>query len=228
MSSNSAGGSSAPSPRLLQPLPCLLARHGDQVVQLQHPALAGLERLAVRPVHGAEADVLQRARRRVAGQLGGAEHLLEVVGLPLVDHVEHQARDPARARRSKMVARSVVPYMAEPFGRDHQQRRQLALVALAAPPARSARPGPRSAGPWPADPRPCRDQRIGVALALPQVEVDAERVELALQRRVRLTSPNWRHMRAVAAAPGLQLGGGPAGAVAVVRARPWRGRRRAG
>ena len=36
-------------------------RHGDQVVQLHHAAGAGLERLAVGAVHGAEADMLQHA-----------------------------------------------------------------------------------------------------------------------------------------------------------------------
>ena len=39
-------------------------RHGDQIVKLHHPAGAGLERLAVRTVHGAVADMFQLRRRR--------------------------------------------------------------------------------------------------------------------------------------------------------------------
>ena len=44
---------------LAQAFARLVRGHGDEVMQLQHTAGAGLERLAVRPVHGAEAEVLQ-------------------------------------------------------------------------------------------------------------------------------------------------------------------------
>ena len=45
--------------RLVQTALGGLDRHGDQVLQLHDPARAGLEGLAVGPVHRAEADVLQ-------------------------------------------------------------------------------------------------------------------------------------------------------------------------
>jgi hypothetical protein len=54
-------GQSPAQTGFVQPVARLGPRHLDQVVQLQHPALARLEGLAVRTVHGAEADVLQRA-----------------------------------------------------------------------------------------------------------------------------------------------------------------------
>ncbi len=81
-----------PQPRLLQPFAGLVRGHGDQVVQLQHPALAGLEGPPVGPVHGAEADVLQLALGGVVRPVRGPEHLLEVVRLTLVDAIEHQLR----------------------------------------------------------------------------------------------------------------------------------------
>jgi hypothetical protein len=52
--------------RFVQALAGLAAGHLDHVVELQDAALAGLERLAVGPVHGAEADVLQLSLGGVA------------------------------------------------------------------------------------------------------------------------------------------------------------------
>jgi hypothetical protein len=128
--------------RLVQPLARLVAGHVDQVAQLQHAAGAGLERLAVRPVHGAEADVLQRAFGGVAGEVGGAEHHLEVVGLALVDDIEHQLgiEEALAVEDGRQVGGAV---HGRAFGGDHQQRRQLALVALAGHADDLGRPGPR-------------------------------------------------------------------------------------
>src|SRR5690606_39883880 len=64
--------------------------HLDQVTEADHPALAGLERLAVGAVHGAEGDVLHLHVPGHTGPPGGTEHLGEVVGLAGVDDVEGQ------------------------------------------------------------------------------------------------------------------------------------------
>ena len=77
---------------LMQALARLFRRHVDQVAQLQDAARAGLERLAVGAVHGAEAEVFQRLLGRISGQIGGAEDLFEMLGLTFVDDVEDQVR----------------------------------------------------------------------------------------------------------------------------------------
>ena len=65
----------------------------DQVLQLHDPALAGLEGLAVLPVHGPEAVVFQARRRRGDTRLvGSLEDLFEVLLLAVVDHVEDAVR----------------------------------------------------------------------------------------------------------------------------------------
>lgn len=112
---------------LLQALAGLAAGHLDQVVQLQDAALAGLERLAVGPVHGAEADVLELALGGVARLVGGAEHDLEMVGLALVDAIDDEvgAERPLAVQDGGEVGGAV---HGRAFGRDHQQGRQLALV----------------------------------------------------------------------------------------------------
>ena len=193
VSSNSSGGSSAPEAGLVQPLARLGGDHLDQVAQLQHAAGAGLERLAVGPVHGAEADVLQRALGGVAGQVGGAEHHLEMVGLALVDDIERSGRDRSSRRRSRMVARSVVPYMAEPSDETTSSGGSSRLSSLRATRTISA--------PWSSTSRPLARSSatigsisgVDVALALPQVEIDAERVEVALQGRAGDAGRNARH-----------------------------------
>ena len=199
-------------PRLAQPLSRLAADHLDQVAQFEHPASAGLERLAVRPVHGAEADVLQLALGGVAGQDGGAENHLEMVGLALVDRVDHQLRVEIAPpiEHGGQVGGAV---HGRAFRRDHQERRQVALVVIARHPHDlGALVGEEQAfftqlG----DHR--LDQVVDVALALPEVEIDAEGVEVALQRRPRHLvemSPQ----QPVAEPALLQFGRGPPRAVA--------------
>src|SRR5262249_41173066 len=86
----------------LQALARLLFGLADEVLQLEHAASAGLERLAVRAVHGAEADVLELFARDVTGLGGGAVDLLEVISLALIDRVEDHVRvliaDPLKDR----------------------------------------------------------------------------------------------------------------------------------
>jgi hypothetical protein len=161
----------------LQPLAGFVFSLADEVAELQHAAGAGFERLAVRPVHGAEADMLQLALGGVAGQDGGPEHHLEVVGLALVHHVEDLLRieGPAAVQDGGQVRRAV---HGRAFGGHHQQGRQVALVALAAYPDD---PGAlvvlqQAAGLQVGD--HLRDQGVGVALALPEVEVHAQGVEV--------------------------------------------------
>ena len=61
-------------------------------MQLQNPARAGLERLAVSAVHGAKTNMFQSAFRGITGQFRRAEHLRKMVSLTLIDAIEHQMR----------------------------------------------------------------------------------------------------------------------------------------
>lgn len=76
-------------------LPCTSARarvfrFGEQVHQFHGAAGAGLERAAVRAVHGAKAHVCQLGVRcHETGQPRHLEHLLEMQGLALVNKIEN-------------------------------------------------------------------------------------------------------------------------------------------
>mmetsp|Transcript_10159 Transcript_10159/g.22005 ORF Transcript_10159/g.22005 Transcript_10159/m.22005 type:complete len:271 (+) Transcript_10159:935-1747(+) len=68
----------------------VVLRRVKQVGQPHHVSRARLEGLAIRPVDGAEADVLEaRARLRPPRLLGRGEDELEMRALPRVDDVEH-------------------------------------------------------------------------------------------------------------------------------------------
>ena len=152
--------------------------HGDQVVQLQHAAGAGLERLAVRPVHGAEAEMLQP---RLAGDAGlvAARNTCSKCVPGAGRRRRGSGRDHSSCTRSMMVARSVVPYSTAPSRLHQDQRRHLLLVVVLARPGRSARPRPHARGPWPSGPRPSARSADRRRFALPQVEVDAEAADRA-------------------------------------------------
>ncbi len=109
--------------RILKTLARLVGGHGDQVVQFQHAAGAGLEGLAVGAVHGAEAKVLQRLFRRVTGQIRDAEHLLEMLGLTLVHDIQDQVRRNRllAVQNGGKVRRAI---HGRTFRRDNQQRRR--------------------------------------------------------------------------------------------------------
>ena len=121
--------------------------------------------------------MLQLALGRVAREDRGAEHHLEVVGLALVDDVEHLVgiEGPAAVQDGGQVRRAV---HGRSLGGDHQQGGQLALVAFTAHPhdPRALVILEQAAGLEVGD--HLRDQGIGVALALPEVEVDAQGVEV--------------------------------------------------
>ncbi len=166
--------------RFLQARLRLLPCHRDEIVQLQHTACTGFERLAVRAVHRAEANMLERSRRDPSGDLRRPKDLREVVRLPLVDDVKIEVGiDFALALNDGREIRGAVH--RGPFGGDHEQRRNRPLVVLASD-AHDLRILTQlqeilfsqliqHAG----------DEGIGVALAVPQIEIDAERAELALQ-----------------------------------------------
>ncbi len=191
--------------RLVQPLARFAPHHLDQVAQLEHAAGAGFERLAVGPVHGAEPDVLQRLGRGVAGEDRGAEHHLEVVGLPLVDDVEQELRVEALlAIEDGGQVRG--PVHGRAFRRDHDQRRQIALVAV---PGHADDLGALVGDEQAALPQRVdhgRDQVVDVALALPEIEIDAERVEVPRQGGVGHVMEVLPE-QPIAEAAGLQLGG---------------------
>ena len=198
----------------MQALTGLGPRHLDQVLELQDAALAGLEGFAVGPVHGPEADVLQFALGGVAGQIGGAEDDLEVVGLPLVDAVDHRLRVEGLApvEDGGEVGRAV---HRRALGGDDKKGRQLAFVTL---------PGDADdAGALVVDQEALgvefghhgRDQVVDVALALPPVEVDAERMEVAFKGDLG-DDPEPLPEHVVARRMVLQLGGDLAGAVAEI------------
>ena len=77
--------------------------------KLHHAAGAGLERLAVGPVHGAEADVLELRAAVQVRLVRGAKHLLEMPVLALIDDIKNEIGIVLDCTRSTMVARSVVP-----------------------------------------------------------------------------------------------------------------------
>ena len=91
-----------------KPFRCCGRHEVDEVAEAQDTALAGLERLAVRAVDRAEADVFED--RLVGTKISlpsGAEHLLEVEALPNIHHVEDRISVHVVTRIST-VARSVV------------------------------------------------------------------------------------------------------------------------
>ncbi|MNE09448.1 hypothetical protein D3C80_1021220 [compost metagenome] len=203
----------------------LVGGHGDQVVQLQHAAGAGLEGLAVGAVHGAEAEVFQRLLGRVAGQIGGAEDLFEMLGLTLVDDVEDQVGVDgfAAVEDRGQVGRAV---HGRAFRRHHQQGRragglddravgQLLLAGLAGlgdVDHLGAVIFDQQAG-FLQVRQHFRHQGIGVGFAVPQVEGDVQSAELALQRGA-ADGDEVGPQGAVAGTAALQFSGGLAGAVA--------------
>ena len=64
--------------------------HGDQVIEFHGAAGAGLERLAVLPVHGAIADMFQHGFAIQPGLVGGAEHLFKMAMLAVIHHIKDQ------------------------------------------------------------------------------------------------------------------------------------------
>ena len=136
-----------------------------------------------------------------------------MVGLPLVDDVEHLfgIEGPTAVQDGSQIRRAV---HGRALGGHHQQGRQVALVALAADPddPRALVVLQQAAGLEVGD--HLRDQGIGVALALPEVEVHAQGAEVPGQGD--LGHPGEVSPQEEASRPaGLQGGGQAAGAVAV-------------
>ena len=219
--------------------PCARFVHGhfDQIGQAQHAAGARLERFAVGAVHRAEADVFERRSLGVARERGGAKHLLEMVGLALIDDVKTQIRidllsplDDGREIRRAVHRR--------PFRRDDEQRRrergvdhaavvEFLLFGFAAGDVHDQSALVLHEEPFGAQiGHHVRNVRIGVRFAVPEVEIDIEGVEVTLLRRHRQRTV-MRPDLAIAGGARLQARGRFAGAVAkrVVVLRAGRGLR---
>src|ERR1700754_4210757 len=117
--------------------------------------------------------MLERALGHVAGQVARPEHLLEVQGLALVDDVERQLRiERLLAVEDRAQIRGVIADLAVALYQD--DRRHLLLVAV----ARHADDESPVVGHGNATRlqvrHDLRNERLRVALALPQVEPYAE------------------------------------------------------
>ncbi len=187
-----------------------------QVGEAQHSALAGLERCSVRSVHRPERDVLQAdGVGGDPGDAGGPEDLFEVQRLACVDDIEDEVvplLDPLLERRQ--VGRRVE---VRAVGPGEQQRRHLLLVV-----------GPfdvdddgavRLAGEAVVVQEPI-DERceslVNGALPAPQVELDAEPLEVLLllgDGHVAIVAPE----RQVSGSPVLEIERGSTGPLRFVR-----------
>ncbi len=166
-------------PLLGKPLAGLLRRHRDQIVELHHAAGARLERLAVGAVHRAVAEMFERGLAGETGLARGAEHLLEMSVLALVDDIENEIGIlVADAIDDGGEIGGAVEHGAVGFQQD--QRRHFLLVA------RFGHRNDQRAFAHHRDPArlQIRDHRgnqgIDIRLAFPQIEGDAEACEFAL------------------------------------------------
>ena len=163
---------------LVEALGRFLGCHGDEVVEFHHAARARLERLAVGAVHRAVADMFELGAARQARLLRGAEHLLEMPMLTLIDDIENEigivlahAVDDGREIGCAVQHRAV--------GLQKDQRRDFFRVGVLGDgdDQRTFVHDRVALGLELLDHR--RDQRIGIGFAFPLVEHDAQAGELA-------------------------------------------------